>query len=361
MATESELRYAPDYAVPPGDTLLEIIESLGISQAELSSRTGRPTKTINEIIKGKASITPETALQLERVLGVPASFWNSRERTYQEVLARIQEQKRLRRHLDWLKQLPVRSMVKAGWIQGFADKVQQLQEVLGFFGVASPAQWRLRWGYAQADFRKSRAFTSNPGARAAWLRRGEIESQKITCAPYNANGFRRSLASVRQLTAEPPEVFQPRLVQLSAEHGVAVVFVPELPKTHVNGATKWLSPSKALIQLSLRYKTDDHLWFTFFHEAGHIVLHGKRITFLETGREIGDKESEADTFAMQVLIPPSELQMFLHAGVLTRPAIRQFARKIGVAPGIIVGRLQHDGVLPHSHFNDLKQRFRWAN
>ena len=54
--------------------------------AELAESTGRPRKTINEIIAGKAEITAETALQLERVLGIPASFWNNLERNYQESL-----------------------------------------------------------------------------------------------------------------------------------------------------------------------------------------------------------------------------------------------------------------------------------
>jgi HTH-type transcriptional regulator/antitoxin HigA len=71
-----------------------------------------------------------------------------------------------------------------------------------------------------------------------------------------------------------------------------VVIVKELPGCSVNGATFWLNPEKAVIQLSLRYRSDDHLWFNFFHEAGHIVLHGKRETFLEYGHNPLDKEEQ---------------------------------------------------------------------
>ena len=77
---------------------------------------------------------------------------------------------------------------------------------------------------------------------------------------------------------------------LCAHAGVAVVFVQELPNTGISGSTQWLTPTKALVQLSLRYKTDDQLWFTFFHEAGHILAHGKRQVFLETDQK--DREEE---------------------------------------------------------------------
>src|SRR3972149_8107917 len=197
MAAEKDLAYSPDYAVPPGETLLETIEALGMTQAELAAGTGRPPetineigqggraqadlaartgrtlKTINEIVKGKAPIRPDTALQLERALGVPASFWNNRERNYREVLARREERERLKGQVKWLRELPVRSMVKLGWVSDYRDRVRQLQDLLNFFGVASPDQWHGLWGGREIAFRKSAAFRSNPGAVAAWLRKGE--------------------------------------------------------------------------------------------------------------------------------------------------------------------------------------------
>jgi hypothetical protein len=130
------------------------------------------------------------------------------------------------------------------------------------------------------EFRQTFAFQSDLGAVAAWLRRGEIEAAEIDCVIYDASKFKETLQQVRALTIEPPEIFQFEVVRLCAAAGVAVVFVPELPKTRTCGATRWLNPNKALIQLSLRYKTNDHLWFAFFHEAGHILLHGKRNVFL---------------------------------------------------------------------------------
>ncbi|WP_414528704.1 HigA family addiction module antitoxin [Nodularia chucula] len=364
MSNTIQNQYTPDYVSPPGETLQEILEERGMSQAELAERTGRPKKTINEIINGKAALTPETALQIERVLGISASFWNNRERQYREALARIEEKERLQEQIRWLKAIPVKAMIKFGWIHQYQDKVEQLRAVLNFFAVASPEQWEGIWCNSHVYFRKSQVFQTEAGAMTAWLRQGEIAAADVPCASYDANKFKEALLQVRLLTNQPPAVFQPELMRLCAEAGVAVVFVPALPKTRVSGATRWLNPNKALIQLSLRHKTDDHLWFAFFHESGHILLHGKRDVFFE-GKGFGDgedlaKEEQANKFAADILIPPMELQRFLASGQQrSKLGIEEFAAKIGITPGIVVGRLQHDGILPPSHCNELKRRFEW--
>lgn len=350
-------QYAPENVSAPGETLLEVLDVRGMSQAGLAERTGRPTKTINEIIKGKAAITPETALQLELVLGIPAGFWIAREQQYRESLAREKGNEVLGAQVGWLDKIPWRHMVKRGWIPETNDKLELIQNVLTFFGVASPSSWESVWESSQATFRKSTAYKSSPGAVAAWLRKGEIEAQKVVCAEFDATRFKESLRRICKLTRELPPDFASVLVRECSEAGVRVVFVPELPGTCAWGATRWYTQSSAMIQLSLRYKTDDHLWFTFFHEAGHILLHGKRSVFIE--REDGDRderESEADTFALDWLIPRTEYKKFKRRGANSCAAISRFAHELGIAPGIVVGRLQHDSLLPHTHCNHLKRR-----
>ncbi len=357
-------RYVPDYAVPPGETLRETLEAISMSQADLADRTGRPKKTINGIIMGKVALTPDTALQLEHVLGIPASFWNNLERQYQEARARQNENNRLEQQLDWLKSIPVPALKRLGWIRTEETPTNQLREVLRFFAVASPEQWDALWRNPQAVFRKSPAFESNLGAVAAWLRQGEIEARQVDCAPFDADQFRSALLDVRRLTKEPPEVFLAEVVCVCARAGVAVVFVPELPGTRLSGVARWLSATKALIQLSLRYKTDDHLWFTFFHEAGHILLHGRRDVFIENDQSTGadDKEAEANRFASDFLINPNDLAYFTkERRHFSKTDIADFAQQIGVAPGIVVGRLQHDGRVAPKDCNALKRRFQWAS
>lgn len=352
--------YIPDVVSPPGDTLLEIIEERGMSQAELSERTGRPKKTINEIIKGKAAITPETALQLERVLGAPASFWNDREQFYRESLARQAERESLSGQVNWLNQFPIKSMVEFGWLEGKDDPVAMLGELLNFLGIASPTQWKNICDPSVA-LRHTCAFESDPFALSVWIRKGEIEAHQLHCKPYDAVGFLNALHVVRELTTQPPETFLPETINVCAEAGVAVAFVPELPKVRASGATRWLSSTKAMLQVNLRYKTDDQLWFSFFHEAGHILKHGKREVFIEGDGCEGEKEVEADRFASNFLIPSPIYRHFKPRGRhYSKAEIKAFASQLGIAPGIVVGRLQHDGKIPFRNCNDLKRSLRWV-
>jgi len=357
-------QYDPDHVSPPGETLQETLEALGMSQSSLAERSGRSLKMINEIIKGKAPITPKMALELERVVGAPANFWNNRERNYREFVAKIEEQKRLESFISWLEKIPIRAMVKNGWIGSYKNKVEQLQEVLKYFGIASPEQWpvAMQAYLGNAAFRKSQAFASDFEALVSWLRKGELNAKNIICESYDTKKFRSVLKQIRILTVEAPEIFQPEVKKLCASCGVAVAFVPELPKTRVSGATRWLTPTKALIQLSLRYKTDDHLWFSFFHEAGHILKHGKRDIFIEGTSLKMDKtkEDEANIFAADYLIPKREYLSFTSRHTFSKANIREFASQIQISPGIVVGRLQHDKLLPMTHCNDLKVRFKWA-
>lgn len=356
MIEGNKNEYRPDVVSPPGETLQELLEERGITQAALADRTGRPKKTINEIVKGKAAITPETALQFELTLGVPAAFWNTREQHYREYLARRHQGVQLKAMTGWLKEVPFTAMAKLGWIEGEARAVERVRALLRFFGVASVEQWREVYERPLATFRRSPKVKGRPGAIAAWLRKGELEAQGIACRAYDRDRFKAALSSVRELTRLSPKAFVPELVALCADAGVAVVFVPELPGMGVSGATRWLSSTKALIQLSLRYKSDDHLWFTFFHEAGHVVLHGKKTVFLEGNGDDDAKEQEANRFSADMLIPPAELQGFLSERDTRLSSIEAFAEKVGLAPGIVIGRLQHEGVIDYRVGNGLKQR-----
>lgn len=357
-------QYTPDIASAPGETLAEMLEDRGMSQAELADRMGRPKKTINEIIAAKAELTPETALQLERVLGVPASFWGNLERNYREYLARAAEMNVLREHADWPRNFPMRQMEAFGWIMCPADKTARVRTFLDYFGVSSIAQWETRYAEALAAFRLPKKFEPDIYALTAWLRAGEREALSIECEPFSPGEFRGMLQEARSLTLESdPDVFVPRLRTLGSQCGVAIIFVPELKGSRACGATRWLGPTKALIQLSLRYKSNDQLWFTFFHECGHIELHGKREAFVEVARgSSGSKarEEEANKFAADLLIPRSAMRRFLDAGDLSERGVVAFAKSVGIASGIVVGRLQHDGELEFSELNQLKIWYRWS-
>jgi hypothetical protein len=220
------------------------------------------------------------------------------------------------------------------------------------------AAWREKYEKPLAAFRASKLVPRTFGAIAAWLRQGERQAAEIQCAKYDEDRFRRSLQALRSLTCEPdPKVFVPRLLETCRSTGVAVIFVPAPKGCPVSGATRWLSSERAILQLSLRYKTNDHLWFTLFHEAGHIVLHGRKL-FLEGAGVIDDTcEMEADEFATNTLIDPAWARV-LTTLPKSHQAVETFAQQIGVAPGIVVGRMQKEGLLPWNHLNGLKERYQ---
>ncbi len=357
--TEVMNQYQPDRVSPPGDTLLESIEALGMSQAELAERLGRPKKTVNEIIQGKAQITPETALQLENVLGVPAAFWMNREARYREFLAREQQDQDLAEAPNWTKRFPLRAMIKAGWIGERESPAERTRELLSFFGVASTKTWEETWKRQEVAFRRSLKHKGDRYAIAAWLRRGEIEGHAVSCAPYDATSFEDAIAKARSLTLEPPDTFPNKLTTLFAATGVAMAWVQEIPKAPISGATRWLNPEKALIQVSLRYKSHDQLWFSIFHEAAHVLKHRKGV-FIEDGAQDSDEEREANEFAASTLIPPEAMEKFLTKGNLAGTSIQAFARSIGIDPGIVVGRLRHDGLLNYTQCSGLVRGLRWS-
>jgi len=199
---------------------------------------------------------------------------------------------------------------------------------------------------------------------AAWLRKGELEAQQIQCADYDDVKFQNVLVSVRELTLKPPEEFQMELQDFCAGAGIAVVFVPLLKGVRASGATQWLSPRKAAIQLSLWYKKDDHFWFSFYHEAFHVLHSEKKAVFIDVGDQhiqaYNEEEEKINRFAQEALVPERALKRFLNTWNKSKKGIEAFAEHLGIAPGIVVGRLQHEGIVPHRYYNGLRRRFQWA-
>jgi hypothetical protein len=243
--------------------------------------------------------------------------------------------------------------------------------LLNFFGVSSPDSWNQVWKAADVAYRQTRRFKTREESVAAWVREAELIARQLDLNAFDEAGLRSVLDQLRSLTRERVEDGVETAQQLCARAGVAFVIVPELRNTGISGCTRWLSERAVLIALTLRYKTDDQLWFTFFHEVGHVLLHrGKRSFVVDNAAEdLSDRivdpemqqyEMEANRFAADTLIPPRRLAEFIRQGVLSSAALHAFADSMGIGPGIVVGRLQHDGVLERHQGNALKQRLNWG-
>lgn len=351
-----------DWISPPGNTIADLLEERKWTQAQLADRLGVSRKHVSELVTGKATISEANAVKLARVLGSTVGFWLNREAGYRAALADQQAIEQLRDDVSWLEELPISHMRKAGWIGTYRDKAESVSECLRFFGMGSVDAWR-NWsaGLGQTAYRMSDNASKAFGSIAAWLRFGEIQASSMECEDYSKDTFKTKLESLRALTLEPdPQVFVPRMKKLCSDAGIAVVFEPTPRGCPASGATRWLAPNKALLMLSLRYKANDQLWFTFFHEAAHILLHRKKLMFLELNQNgDGKEEEEANSFASGLLIPPRYYDL-LKTLAGSSAEVSQFARKIGIPPGIVVGRMQHEGIITHRQLNGLKVRYTWT-
>ena len=272
--------------------MVEHLEALQMSQAELARRCNRSSKLISEIISGKAPIEPATAVHLEKALGLDARIWLGIEADYRLHLQRQEEAQEAENQQAWAKSFPVSELVKRGVMSKPASKAEKVGAVLRFFGVGSIDAWEATYGenlLSNVAFRHSPSYGSDRFALATWLRLGEIEAEGIATQPYEKASFLKALAEIRRLTAAQSTESLDFTQRLCAEAGVALAIVKPLPGTSLHAATRWLSPKKALIQLTARHLRDDQLWFSLFHESAHVLLHGKRQMFVQHERQAGHR------------------------------------------------------------------------
>lgn len=363
MSIQLRESFNPDLAIGPGETLLEWLEENAMTQNNFALRVGLSPKTLNQIIKGKAPLTHETALKLERITEIPANFWNAREAIYREELTRALETESLRQDLELLKILPLNEMKKRKVVTlKNVSEVERLKEVLSFFMVADSAAWHKVWATPNTVFRKSSSYEGSIGAVATWLRISELAASKLDLAEFNQNAFRRSIPDLRKITLETSgEKIGNRLITTCSKVGVGITFVPEIPGTRLSGATRWVG-GRPIIHLSLRHKSEDHFWFSFFHEAGHILLHSRGEVFLENidweiHKSAQKLEEEANRFSENTLIPEEKTGEFPELTAID--SILGFATAIGISPGIVIGRLQKEGVIRFNQFNSFKRKFEF--
>jgi HTH-type transcriptional regulator/antitoxin HigA len=345
-------QYHPQSVPHPGVTLEEKLGEMGMGPKEFALRTGKPEKTITAILKGDSSITPDMAVQFENVTKIPAHFWTNLQRDYDEYVAREKRHIVIEKAMEWAELFPVKEMIAKEWL----PKVEGIQEkaiaMLSFFGFSSHSAWEDYYFNQQLKvaFRISLANTNEPYAISAWLRKGELQAAEIQAKPYSEKGFKDALINLKDLMAKHPIGFFNQLQAICTEVGVKVVHTPSLPKAPICGSTRWLN-NTPLIQLTGRYNRNDSFWFTFFHEAGHILLHGKKDIFLEKVEYLDMdkiKESQADEFAVKWTLPMDEEEQIIRAIPLSDEEIKNFATKFKTHPAIIIGRLQYKKIIPYS-------------
>lgn len=341
--TLKDIEIAKEMISPPGETLAETLNVKGISQAMLALRMGRPLKTINEIIKAKAAIMPETAIQLERVLGIEANFWLEREKLYRLELAEIEEAEQMLANSDWVKKFPLAAMKENGWLNYENNTLSKTAAIYSFFGISGVEPYYNYYHKIvfETAYRMSTSNGKNPYAVSAWLKQGEHQAAQLNAAVYDAHNFKQALDKIKQVMVAQPANYFTQLQAICLSAGVKVVHTPCLPNTKLHGSTRWLNDTP-LIQLSNRHNRNDVFWFTFFHEAGHIIKHGKKDVFVEGLKysvEEEIKEKEADEFAIKYLLTKEQEKIIVDQLPITKKSLLDFAKQFNTHPAAIMGRL----------------------
>jgi plasmid maintenance system antidote protein VapI len=353
----NETAFTPHWVSPPGDSIRDILQQRGMAVEQFAAKIRASVSQASDLLSGQVAIDERTAHALAQELGATARFWMTREAQYREDVAR---QKSLNE--QWVRELPIAEMVSYGWLSPSQSHATRDSIALAFFQSKSVQEARQKYEDIASSwiYRLSTRHKTAASSLAAWLRQGEIEAARIATSGWDAKGFRDALQSFCALSLKKyPRHFVPILQAQCASYGVAVVIVRTPLGCPASGAARFISGEKAVIMLSFRFLTDDQFWFSFFHEAAHLLLHGRLKVFLDgTDSGVDEYERQANDFAARILVPAAHTAELAalwpsHANVM------RFSLRIGVSPGIVVGQLQHSGRVGYHQLNHLKRRYSW--
>ena len=354
--------FNPNWSTHPGEHLDEYLELNGWSQAEFARRAGLTPKLVSDILNGKNPVTPDTAMKLERVLGLKAEIWLSLQSSWDLFQAREKERAPAPETKSWLSNFPIKELKARKLLPEASDEGELLNALLKLFGIGTPAAYQSKLSSLAVQHRQSKAHISLPDHVFTWLMLGELEARKRDMPMFDLASFTEVVREIRGLTREVPEVFEPRMKMLCRQAGVALVLVKPLGEIRLFGSARWIDGNqRAIIQMSLRMKTNDHFWWTFFHECGHIALH-RGMTFADDPvASDDDHEKESDDWAHRLLYGHNRLPDILARQPRSESAVRKLADELDLHPGILVGMLQHHDVLPYKNLNHLKAKFQWKD
>jgi addiction module HigA family antidote len=360
MATKTN-QYLPQSVSHPGRTLAAKLEELKMSSKEFAVRTGKPEKTISNVLTGDSSITSDMAVLFEDVLSIPAHFWLIRQNNYDEAVARLKRVEAVQIAIVWAKLFPYAEMAKLGWIRTTTSSEEKVEALFKFFRLSSPeafADYYIR-EKLKVSFRLTLAHEKKPYAVAAWLRQGEIQASQLETILYSEKVLVSKLPEIKTLMANHPADFFKKLQAICLEAGVKVVYTPCLKGASLHGSTRWLADTP-LVQMSAKYAKNDIFWFTFFHELAHIIKHGKKYISLENEVDYDPEsiveEQEADDFAIKWTFSKEQEEEVLRHRPLQEKEIVAFAKKFNTHPAMIIGRFHHKKLLPFNVGNNLIEK-----
>lgn len=341
-------------AIPPGETIKEMLEDRGISQKEFAARIGMSEKHVSKLMNGDVQLTMEMAKRLETVLGPSVQFWCRLEAFYREDLCKALEENAMEEDIAIAKQMPYKQMASLGWVEDISGWPQRVINLRKFFEVAQLKFLKESLLPAIAC-RKLSDTEKSDLVLLAWAQKAKVEARQIVTKPVKVEGLLKDIPKLRAMTIMNPEEFCPELVQMLAGRGIALVFMPHVSGSFLHGAT-FREGKKIVIGMTVRGKDADKFWFSLFHELGHIV---KGHVGKAGGTDEVD-EQEADAFARDMLIPEQAYEEYVTQGDFGKAAVCRFADSVGIDVGIVVGRLQKDSHIAYNYLNNLKTKYEFS-
>ena len=340
-------------AIPPGETIKEQLSFRSMSQKEFALRMCLTEKHVTNLLKGRVQLTSNVAMRLESVLGVPAIFWENLESLYREALIKVEEENQLEADIEIAKHLPYSDMIKYEWIPSSKSPYEKVGNLRKFFEV-SRLQLIDDPAINHIACRRLSSGEKSDYALLVWAQKAKLEARNYATKEINISGLKKAISAIRSMSALPPEVFCPKLTNLLSDNGIALIFLPHIKNSALHGAS-FYDGKKIVVGLTIYGKYADIFWFSLFHEIAHII-------YGHIGQANGtsdNDEKDADSFARETLIPSKNIKSFVRNGVYNTDSLKFFAKHIGIDVGILVGRLQHDGIIKYNQFNDLKTKYEF--
>ncbi len=325
-----------DYEVTPGEYLRAELSTRGVSQADLAVRAGVSAKHLNQVVQDVVPLSPDTALRLERALGISADLLAQLDASQQAKKGRNKAEAKLSDYKAWFAEFSLPTLLEHHVVTAKATVEHQIEELLAFFGVAEPSGYEKMYAESLQSFRRAQHLNINAHATAIWLRLAERKAETLALAPYVKIDFAALLTELPSLTLQPLAQSFPLLQQRCSEVGVAVVYTPSLAGTRASAAVRWLGPERPVIALTGRGRYEDSAWFSFFHESGHVIHHPKRKSVIEfEGDDDGDgAETLANNFAKKTLLRGRVKEL---STVTTAAEVKALAEDLDIHPGIPAG------------------------
>ena len=355
-------KYNDIIAFHPGYYIADIIEDMEISQAEFATRMGTTAKTLSQLLNGQVGISNDLAKKLSVMTGTSINLWQNLQNEYDKKIIEIQQSKDFEEQKSIAKEIDYKYFVEVAGLpptKDMKERVVNLCKALMISDLRILLKPDFLVNCRSSSLNKTEKNIINS---KAWVQVAvNIAKDKETKA-FNAAKLKDYLPELREMTVKKPDEFLSRMNDIFAECGVAFVMLPHLKNSGINGAVKWIKADKVMLAMNDRGLDADKFWFSLFHEIRHVLQQKVKTVFISsTIEEMVDLdrklEMDADEFARNYLIPLKAYKRFSPNKYTSDAEIIAFAESIGVHPGIVAGRLQHDHIIEQNRCSKLKEKY----